>query len=69
MQLADSLAVGDEALTLIVLGTPQAMAAYGATDGSFYLVRPDRHVAARWRRIEPAEVRDAFQQALGRSRA
>ncbi|MGH8263991.1 MAG: FAD-dependent monooxygenase [Steroidobacterales bacterium] len=66
-QLAKSLAVGDETLTLIVLGTPQAMAAYGATDGSFYLVRPDRHVAARWRRIEPAEVRDAFRQALGRS--
>ena len=65
-QLAAGLAVGDEAFTLIALGAPQAMAAYGASEGSFYLVRPDRHVAARWRRIEPAEVREAFRQALGR---
>jgi 3-(3-hydroxy-phenyl)propionate hydroxylase len=68
-KLAESLAVGDESFRLIVLPTPQAMAAYGATDDSFYLVRPDRHVAARWRKIELAEVRDAFQQALGRGPA
>ena len=34
--------------------------AYGATDGTFYLVRPDRHVAARWKRVVPREVRQAF---------
>ena len=39
--------------------------AHGATAGSFYLVRPDRHVAARWRSMVPAEVRRALRKALG----
>jgi 3-(3-hydroxy-phenyl)propionate hydroxylase len=68
-QLAASLAVGDEAFKLLVLAGSPAMRAYGASDGSFYLVRPDRHIAARWCKIELAEVRDAFQQALGRGPA
>jgi 3-(3-hydroxy-phenyl)propionate hydroxylase len=42
-----------------------AFEAYGAANDSFYLVRPDRHVAARWRRVAPDEVRQAFRQALG----
>jgi 3-(3-hydroxy-phenyl)propionate hydroxylase len=68
-QLAGSLALGNEPFKLLVLAGSQAMRAYGASDGSFYLVRPDRHVAARWCKIELAEVRDAFQQALGRGPA
>jgi 3-(3-hydroxy-phenyl)propionate hydroxylase len=70
-----NLAVGSEAFAPIVIsrherGTPLAAAAgtftaYGATDGTFYLVRPDRHVAARWRQIVPDEVRHAFMQSLG----
>ena len=38
---------------------------YGAIDGSFYLLRPDRHVAARWRVLNPQEVRRALTIALG----
>ncbi|MEX2524366.1 MAG: FAD-dependent monooxygenase [Gammaproteobacteria bacterium] len=38
---------------------------YGADDGTFYLVRPDRHITARWRGIQPDEVLQAFKQALG----
>jgi 3-(3-hydroxy-phenyl)propionate hydroxylase len=43
-------------------------AAYAATDGSFYLLRPDRHVAARWLSAEPDEVEQALFAATGRMR-
>jgi 3-(3-hydroxy-phenyl)propionate hydroxylase len=65
-QLFDDLAVGSESFQPIVIcGDPATVAAYGATDHSFYLVRPDRHIAARWRHIVPKEVRRVFRQALG----
>jgi 3-(3-hydroxy-phenyl)propionate hydroxylase len=38
---------------------------YGARDASFYLLRPDRHVAARWLSIEADEVRHALRNTLG----
>ena len=38
---------------------------YGACPGSAYLVRPDRHVAARWRHIRPADLAQALRTALG----
>lgn len=38
---------------------------YGAEDGTFYLLRPDRHVAARWHSINTEEVRLALCTALG----
>lgn len=41
---------------------------YATTDGSFYLLRPDRHVAARWISVEPDEVEQALLAALGRNR-
>jgi 3-(3-hydroxy-phenyl)propionate hydroxylase len=67
------LAVGPEAFQPIVIsrrsgadadGT-EIFDAYGAEDCSFYLIRPDRHVAARWRQVLPDEARRAFRQALG----
>ncbi|MEX2126114.1 MAG: FAD-dependent monooxygenase [Woeseia sp.] len=42
--------------------------AYAAADDSFYLLRPDRHVAARWVSVEPDEVEQALLTALGRNR-
>ncbi|MFQ3788526.1 FAD-dependent monooxygenase [Halomonas sp. A29] len=39
--------------------------AYGAEPGSAYLVRPDRHVAARWKRLDPADLEPALVAALG----
>lgn len=38
-----------------------------AVAGSFYLVRPDRYIAARWRRVVPDEVRHALRIAHGES--
>jgi 3-(3-hydroxy-phenyl)propionate hydroxylase len=68
-RLAAELGFDCEKFTCIVVSDPAASAAYGATEGSFYLVRPDRHIAARWRHVEPGEVRSALRQALGASPA
>jgi 3-(3-hydroxy-phenyl)propionate hydroxylase len=64
------LAVGRETFQPIVIshgapGEADTWEAYGAAHESFYLVRPDRHVAARWRRVVPDEVRRVFRQVLG----
>ncbi len=40
-------------------------AAYGADAGALYLVRPDRHVAARWKAPEPTRVLASMRRALG----
>ena len=38
---------------------------YDAAPGSFYLIRPDQHVAARWRNFRKDRVAAAFAQAAG----
>ena len=40
-------------------------AAYGADQGALYLVRPDRHVAGRWKASEPTQVLASMRRALG----
>jgi len=38
-------------------------ARYDARPGSFYLLRPDQHLCARWRAVDAPAVRDALAQA------
>ncbi len=72
-KLFQDLDVGSETFEPIVISRrdngvqapADTFTAYGATDGTFYLVRPDRHVAARWQRVVPREARQAFLRALG----
>lgn len=53
--------------TVLVDHEGSLAAAYGAAAGTFYLVRPDRHVAARWRKWPgPAVLHAAFGRALAR---
>ena len=41
---------------------------YGAQAGSFYLLRPDRHITARWLAMNSEEVMQALGAALGGTR-
>lgn len=78
-ELSDELDVGEEQFALIVIARMsfslynsaviydkdgELFSAYGAKDGSFYLVRPDRHISARWKNINIDEVKQAYTQIL-----
>ena len=55
-------------LTWRLAQSPEAVARYGATDQpAFYLIRPDQHIAARWRTCDPQLVADAFHRAIGKA--
>jgi 3-(3-hydroxy-phenyl)propionate hydroxylase len=38
---------------------------YDATPDAFFLIRPDQHVAARWRHLDIRAAREAVQRATG----
>jgi len=40
---------------------------YDAQPGTTYLIRPDHHVAARWRAFEPSKIGAALRRATGQS--
>lgn len=71
--------IADEPLTMIVISRESGkdtghirvadpegriFAAYGASDGSLYLARPDGHVAARWRQFRASDLNQALATAL-----
>ena len=41
---------------------------YDAKAGTFYLIRPDQHVAGRWRQFERTKVQNALARALGKEK-
>jgi 3-(3-hydroxy-phenyl)propionate hydroxylase len=41
-----------------------AHARYDAKPGTFYLIRPDQHVCARWRQLDAGDVAHALKRAL-----
>lgn len=41
---------------------------YGASAGSFYLLRPDLHVAGRWKTFEANEIQQTLATCLGKAR-
>ena len=78
LEACKSLTLGDEAARLLVIAREpcaglaalldedgRLFASHGASDGSVYLIRPDRHVCARWRELDVPALRAAFQRALG----
>ncbi len=53
--------------TLLVDPGGLAARRYDASPGTAYLMRPDQHVAARWRRLESGAARAALARATGQS--
>ncbi|MDF3836040.1 FAD-dependent oxidoreductase [Cupriavidus basilensis] len=54
-----------------VLRDAEGLAAqrYDAQPGTFYLIRPDQHVCARWRQVDAAAVEKALERATGKAPA
>jgi 3-(3-hydroxy-phenyl)propionate hydroxylase len=67
-QAKREMANRDVPIELVHAASEEACTRYGATDApAFYLIRPDQHVAARWRTFSAAAVERAADRALARS--
>jgi len=60
-----SAAASAEADVVIADRDGAVAARYGAAPGSAYLIRPDTHVCARWRKASPESIPAALSTALG----
>jgi 3-(3-hydroxy-phenyl)propionate hydroxylase len=82
--LSDTLGVGEEKFALVVITSTSSQlkagitiedrdgkifSSYNAVNNSFYFVRPDRHVLARWKHINVEEVKQAFTHCLNGGRS
>ncbi len=50
---------------LCVVGDGLARQRYDGRPGTTYLIRPDRYIAARWRRLDPEAIASAMRRATG----
>ena len=79
LKIQDKLGVKEEGFTLIIITKhsftlenivvvhdrrDELFSSYDAENGSFYLIRPDRHVSARWKNINIDEVVHSFNQTM-----
>jgi 3-(3-hydroxy-phenyl)propionate hydroxylase len=64
LRRADSAPLTIDGLTALADAEGLAGTRYGAAPGTACLVRPDQHLAARWRRFEPDAVRQAARRML-----
>ena len=64
-EAVSALARADPSLTVVTLKDARVSAAYDALQGAVYLLRPDGHVAGRWRRPELATLQSAVARACG----
>lgn len=56
----------DPDFKLILVKDPELYARFGAIENSFYLIRPDQHIAGRWYQVTPEILRNALPK-LGAS--
>jgi 3-(3-hydroxy-phenyl)propionate hydroxylase len=54
-----------QAESIVVDAQGRACSKYDASPGTVYLIRPDLHVCARWRRGDPKKVVQALRRATG----
>jgi 3-(3-hydroxy-phenyl)propionate hydroxylase len=79
LDFPEVLCVGEEKFTLIVVArlpltlketscvydkSGDIFSIYNAVGGTFYFIRPDRHVLARWKQVNIEEVMQSFRHCL-----
>ena len=60
---AGTAAAGIDGIAVVEDAQGLARERFDALPGTFYLLRPDQHVCARWRTFDPGQVRAAVQTA------
>lgn len=65
--LTAQLEAHDQRFKLVTIESGEIARLFGAAPGSFYLLRPDLHLAGRWRHTKPDQIAAALANCLGRT--